>query len=40
MPFDVLNLCKKRMGRPGNGGYNFLEKDLDKIEVIYGIGVG
>ncbi len=28
------------MGKHGNGGYNFLEKDLDKVEIIYGIGVG
>jgi hypothetical protein len=28
------------MGKNGDGGYNFLEKDLDKIDVIYGIGVG
>lgn len=39
IPLDIKSHCKKGIGRETDGGYLVLDKDLDKLEAIYSIGV-
>lgn len=39
IPLDIKSNCKRLMGREFDGGYIILDKDLDKIEAVYTVGV-
>ncbi len=36
---DIINLCKVRIGYKGKGGYVLLDNNLNKIDILYSIGI-
>lgn len=39
VPLDIRAYCKRSIGREYDGGYLVLDKDLDKLEAVYSVGV-